>query len=375
MARALTIERLAATTLRRQFPRLRGRRQPALVELMRRLGPVQTQVPRAIFLFAAARLPGVRHEDVVAAFEAERLVKGSNLRGTVHTSTREQHALLDAVSRRPRSLMMRTRLGLEQVTAEQVGAQVERLAGDWVERADLVQRFGHWLSDQEGRDATVTTSAAANLVWGHSALVRRPPDRRWHTRTDTLHRRLHADGSRPADVATAHAQLVRQHLGAFGPASRRDVAWWMGVRLGDVDGALQRLGDEVVPLTGPDGAALLDLAEPPRGGHDPGTVLLPEYDGLLVGYEGPGRDRFLDRRHLPLIWQKVNGLFLPGVLHDGRIVGTWRLVAAARRSPARIEVTPFERVAGLDEAALAPSAEAVATVLAMEAPDIRVLAP
>ena len=373
MARALTPERLAATTLRRQFPRVRGRGQAALVELVRRLGPVQTQVPRGPFLFAAARLPGVRHEDVVAAFESERLVKASNLRGTVHTSTREQHGLHDAVSRRPRSLMLRTRLGLERTTSDEVCAVVERLADDWVERADLVAQLGAWLSDREGRDATVRTTAGANLVWGHSALVRRPPDRRWHTRTDTRHRHLPVDGGRRVDTDAAHDALVRLHLGAYGPATRRDIAWWMGVRLGEVDAALERLADEVVRSAGPDGATLLDLAEPPRPGTDPGTVLLPEFDGLLLGYEGPGRDRFLDPRHLPKIWQKTNGLFSPAVLHDGRIAGTWRLVAPGASGSGRIEVTPFEPATGLDQDAVAPSARAVATALDLEAPDIRVL--
>lgn len=389
MARPLTPERLATATLRRQFPRVPGRKQAALVELVRRLGPVQTQVPRAAFVFAASRLPGVGHDEVVAAFESQRLVKASNLRGTVHTSTRAQHPLLAAVSRRPRALLLRAHLRLERATPDQVAAEVERLADDWIERDDLVAGLGTWLSAREGRDATPATTAAANLVWGHPSLIRRPPDRRWHTRTDTLHRHLPAtsgeggsdgvvgaDGNagdrshRGPDVDQAHDELVRLHLGTYGPATRRDVAFWLGARLTDVDAALARLDGEVVRLHGADGAVYLDLAEPPRGGADPGTVLLPEFDGLLLGYEGSARDRFLDREHLPRIWRRANGLFSPGVLHEGRIAGTWRWVVG---SAPRLEVTPFPGTARLDEVALAPSAGAVATALGLELHDIRVL--
>ncbi|WP_137119806.1 DNA glycosylase AlkZ-like family protein [Segeticoccus rhizosphaerae] len=386
MTRRLTRERLATMTLRRQFPRVRGRRRAAVVELYQRLGPVQTQVPRAAFLFAASRLPGVPYAEIVAAFESEDLVKGSNLRGTVHSSKRELHPLLDAVSRRPRALMLRNLLGLDAVEPETLTAEIERIATDWIERDELVAQVRDWLAARAGSPRPALTTAAANLVWGHSALVRRPPDQRWETRTDTWHRHLRpgepgrgstlldgGDGGR--DLDHAHDELVRLHLGAYGPATRRDVAWWMGVRLRDVDRALDRLGDAVVRLTGPGAATYLDLAEPPRGGSDPGTVLLPEYDGLLLGYEGPGRGRFLDPRHLPRIWRRENGMFSPGLLHDGRVVGTWRMVNGGHGHGSRVEVIPFEPVAGLDERAVSSSAAAVALALALELDDLRVLAP
>ncbi|MGH3425590.1 MAG: DNA glycosylase AlkZ-like family protein, partial [Nocardioidaceae bacterium] len=322
MTRRLTPERLQAMTLRRQFPAIRGRRGTAIDELYRRLGPVQTQVPSSAFVFMASRLPGVSYDAVVAAFEEHDLVKASNIRATVHSSNRVQHAWLAAVAERPRSLLLRNQLRLDRRTPSDVTTEIERLtSGGWRERKALVEDVRSWLAEHESPASAdaLSTTMSANLVWGHAALVRRPGDTRWETRTDTLHR--YAPDLYPVPrVTTAEAtrRLVRQHLGAYGPATRRDIAWWMGTRLTDVDQAVDGLGEEVVRLPGPEDSVYLDLAEPPRGnGSDPGLRLLPEFDGLLLGYEGPGRDRFVEPEHLGRLTGRTagNGLMRPLVLN------------------------------------------------------------
>ena len=80
-------EELAGRTLRRQFPDLPGRGPDDVLALFDRLGPIQSQVPRAPFLAASSRLPGVAYDTVNGLFADHRLVKTSSLRGTVHTST------------------------------------------------------------------------------------------------------------------------------------------------------------------------------------------------------------------------------------------------------------------------------------------------
>lgn len=375
MSRPLTPERLAAMTLRRQFPTIRGRGESAVLELYRRLGPVQTQVPRAAFLFVASRLPGVGHDDVVACFERHELVKASTLRGTVHSSTRTQHAWLAAVSRRARDPLLRTRLRLSRRTPADVVSVVEDYASSWRERDAIVTHVRDWLAAHESsRSAAFTGAMPANLLWGHPELLRRPPDRRWHTRTDTLHRVASSlYESVQVEPAEARRALVRQHLGAYGPATRRDVAWWMGERLTDVDAAVDALGDEVVRYDGTDGLTYLDLAEPPGGGlADPGVRLLPEYDGLLLGYQGAGRLRFVDEAGLERLWGRVNGVFSPVVLHHGRLVGTWRTVAGGGRTD--LEVTPFERGQATAEDELADAAAATGVALGSPVGDVRLLA-
>ena len=124
----LTREDLAARTLARQFPRVAGHDGSAVLELFRRLGPVQSQVPRSPFLTVASRLPGVDYATVCALFESQQLLKTSSLRGTVHTSGREHYPWLDAVARRGRAGAMRNQLKLHQVTPEDLTAELEDYA-------------------------------------------------------------------------------------------------------------------------------------------------------------------------------------------------------------------------------------------------------
>ncbi|MDO9377478.1 MAG: crosslink repair DNA glycosylase YcaQ family protein [Nocardioidaceae bacterium] len=331
MAPRLTTERLRAATLRRQFPSVRGRGTAAVVELYRRLGPVQTQVPRSAHLVVAGRLPGVARASVDGAFGSFAVVKGTTMRGTVHSALPDHHALSAVACRRPRALLTANHLLLDRLTPGDVDAEIERYCADgWRERADVVAHLLAWLDEHEpvADDAKRRTTLGRSLGWGHPGLVRRPHTDRWATRTDTLHRTASAVVEQAeASEDEAVAAMVRLHLAAYGPATRKDVAWWLGGGLRRVDAAVQRLGDELVRLVGPDGVEHLDLAEPPTGGQaDPGLRLLSEFDGLLVGYAGPAHDRFLAARHLPEVWIRENGQLIAGVLHDQRVVATWRLV-------------------------------------------------
>src|SRR4029453_19342694 len=122
--RRLSDDELRRRTLRRQFPRISGHGPEAVLELFRRLGPVQSQVPRAPFLTISSRLPGVRYQTVWELFESHQLVKTSNIRGTVHSSTVEQFGWLDAVARVTRANQLRNMLKLERATPEQLAAEI-----------------------------------------------------------------------------------------------------------------------------------------------------------------------------------------------------------------------------------------------------------
>ena len=371
----LTAEDLRRETLRRQFPVVTEVGPAAALELIARLGPIQSQVPRAPFLGLAARLPGLAYDTVRDLFESFSLVKTTSIRGTVHTSDRRQLSRLHAVAQEPRRPMLRKHLGLRQLAPEAVTAEIEQhCAADWQPRASVVEHIAGWLTAHEGTTPDITT-AAANLVWGHSGLLRRPPDQSWERRTDNFHRTARAVLSDldEVDPAQALADLVATHLGSYGPVTRGDLAFFFGVRLGQVDAALRRLGDEVVRLTGPGDQPYLDLAEPPAGGQDdPGIRLLPEFDGLLLGFGGPQRTRFLDNDQLARVWAKVNGLFSPVVLADGRLVANWRTTGSERRTG--IEVTMLPPYRPLAEDALAGPVTDAATALNLTVTEVRVRA-
>jgi Winged helix DNA-binding domain len=374
----LTHDELRRRALGRQFPSLDGTGPEAALELFRRLGPIQSQVPRAPFLTISSRLPGVRYQTVCELFESHQLVKTSNIRGTVHSSTVEQFGWLDAVARATRANQLRNMLKLERTTPEQLAAEIEAFtSAEWRPRSEIVSHARAWLAESETGVAAHTPDALSeNLIWGHSGLLRRPRDSRWEKRTDIYHRRARSllPDVPECNFAEALTRLIRVHLGSYGPALREDLAFFFGTGLNAVDAALRGLGDEVVHLSGPNNEDYLDLADPPRGGtSDPGLRLLPEYDGLLVGYHGRHRTRFLTEQQLPKVWAKVNGLFSPVVLHSGQLVASWKTISKGRRTD--IEVTMLDPHPVLADDLFADAIAATEQVLDLTITDLRVHPP
>jgi winged helix DNA-binding protein len=386
MARAYTWEALAHATCRRQFPRVRGRGAAAVVDLVERVGPIQSQVARSPFVTASSRVPGVAHGAVTEAYESLGIVRGSNLRGTVHTSAVPHHRLLDAVTRHAMEKGWRRHLKLDRSTVADVQEGIEDFAqAEWRTPGQLREHLVAWLSEHEGSsaaDAAATTGVGRAFAHVHSGLIRRPlGDGAWDRQTAPCYRTasevLGEERRIGLDPAEALVALTRQHLRAFGPANRRDIAWWTGEGLTAVDAALATLADELTQRPGPGGQTYYDLVDAPTGGHaDPGVRLLPEYDALIVGYDPKSRDRFLDPAHLPQIWMSANGMFSASVLADGQLAAAWKIVAdGAARARSRIEVEMFPGVRRLRETDLADQVEALESVLGIEIADVAIRSP
>jgi hypothetical protein len=379
---AYTWDSLRQATLARQFPRPRGRGMEAIVELIGRLGPIQSQVARSPFVTVASRLPEAKYADIVAAYERFDLVRGSNLRGTVHTCVRTQHPLLDTITRRTLANLWRRGLKLERVAVGDVQAAIADFAtGRWRTPDELRTHLTAWLTRHEA-DAAVEASMVDGqgraMAHVHSALIRRPlGDGRWERQAPPGYR-VAADvlGEAPSpwldDPDAALVELTRIHLGAFGPANRRDVAWWSGEGLRNVDRALAALGDALTSRPGPDGQPYYDLVEAStrRRAFDPGVRLVPEYDALVVGYDPKTRDRFLDRAHLPSIWLTENGSFSPAVLVDGRLAASWRLTGSGRDRV--LEIAMFPGKGALTESEVAGQATALQAALDIAITDVAI---
>jgi hypothetical protein len=378
---AYSSDQLAHATLRRQFPPVRSRGAPDVVELIRRVGPIQSQVARSTFVAVAARLPGATYETINAVHESHEIVRGSNIRGTVHSCVSEQHPLLDAITRRTLARQWRLGLRLTRVEPDEVRHEMESFAtGDWRTPAELRGHLVGWLSEHESADsveAARTPGVGQSMAHGHSALIRRPVTGRAWDRQTAPGYRVAADvlGEPPSpwldDPDGALVALTRQHLSAFGPANRRDVAWWSGGGLRSVDAALETLAEELTERPGPDGQTYYDLLErQPDGDGDPGVRLLPEYDAVVLGYDPKSRDRFLAPEELGYVWNPRNGGFAAFVLADGRVRGAWRLVGTGPDRSVEVRPFPGQRLA---EADFSEPVLALETALDCRVTDVRLL--
>jgi len=364
---------LAARTLARQFP---SELDPSdVVGLLSRVGPIQSQTARSVFLGAAARLPGVTRDHLTAAYESFGIVRGSSLRGTVHTSVAGQHPLLEVTTRIGQRAFWRRSLRLVDSTLENVWAGLESYADDdWRTPAELAAHLAGWLAEHDpGAAPGFAGTSGRYFAFGHGGLIRRPIKGDWAGQGAPVYRTAAAllgdRGKILAAPEVAIDALLRHQIGAAGPLSRNDLAWWSGLGLTRVDASLDRL--ELSAEVGPDGRLYVDLQDAPPPVRLSGVRLLPEFDALFCAFDPAARERFVDPGHYEVLWKQVNGLLLAPVLVDDRLRGHWRLIGTGRRR--RLDVTLYPGGRELDEDELIGPVVAMELALGIEIADVRLL--
>lgn len=334
---------LRALTLSRQFPEVPGDGREAVVETVRRIGPIQSQTARSPYVALGARLPGVAHDTVSEAYETWGIVRGSTIRGTVHTSSADHHPLLDAATRAGQRALWARHLPLQNSDVEEVWRAIEEYAADtWRTPDELLDHLRDWLVARgEAVPAGIDQGLGRYLGFGHGGLVRRPLRGDWSGQGAAGYRTASAlVPGRPA-AGDPLLDVLRLHLRSYGPATRRDVAWWSGLGLRQVDALLEQL--DPVWHEGPSGAAYADVpgAPPPR--ELLAVRLLPEFDAVMCGYDPKTRGRFVTPADHARLWNKGNGLMLAPLLLDGRIGGHWRIEGQGRDRTLAVWVFPGSR--------------------------------
>lgn len=309
---------LAGLAIARQFPEAPS----DVARMIDGIGPVQSQTARSPFLALAARFPGTTRDAITAAYASGAIVRGSTVRGTVHTATPPQYAALGAATRVGQRTLWQRLLRLERSSLEDLWADTEAFAAGWRSADDLRAHLHDWLMSHEGCDEITHQPVGRYLAFGHGGLVRRPVNGDWAGQGSAEYTTLSVVVD--ASIGDALELHVRRH----GPSSRHDLAWWSGLGLRVVDAHLAGLG--LVGVEGPDGRTYLDFPDPPAARMVEGVRLLPEFDALMCGYEPAGRERFAEPAHLARLWNGANGLVLPPLLVDGRIAGFWRATGSAK---------------------------------------------
>ena len=352
-------DELRALSLARQFPELPGRGSDAVVETVRRIGPIQSQTARSPYAAMGARLPGATHEAITTAYESLGIVRGSTIRGTVHTSTADHHALLDATTRVGQRGIWVRHLALQRSEVEELWQATEHFAADrWRTTDELLEHLRGWLAEHDEEiPESVDRGLGRYLTFGHGGLLRRPLKGSWSGQGAPGYRTATAvlpDREVPVEPLSS---AVRLHLASYGPVSRRDVAWWSGLGLRQVDSLLDGL--DLTWRDGPGGLPYADVPDALPRRDLPGVRLVPEFDAVLCGYDPKLRHRFVRPDDHPRLWNKSNGYMLAPMLVDGQIGGYWRIEGTGRERT--LAVSSFTgsrkpRRAELDEPVAALSA-------------------
>lgn len=318
---------------------------PRAVEAM---GGIQMQYAPSGYIGLWSRLRDFRRPMLTEALESRIVVQGTLLRGTIHTVSAEDYWPMLA--------------GVRRANCEWYGRiAASALAGADMEAAARATR--ELLADGPMRFADLAAAlaergfppAAAKAVGFWVDLVRVPPSGTWEARR--ADRYALAEWWIPRVEVTEDegiAHLVRRYLGAFGPAPMRDIASWMGLRIGQIQRVVART--ELVAYRDAAGKPLLDLPGAPL--PDPDTPAPPRFIGvweamLLVHARRTG---VLPEEYRPGVFNVRTPHSFSTFLLDGRVAGTWRHEAG------EIRLAPFRPLAPAEQIALEEEAHGLAAL-------------
>lgn len=303
---------------------LLGGSQLSPTEVVRHMVALQGQdLPAVLRAIALRSRGGVA--DVVAAFDSGDLVRGWPMRGTLFATTPDRLAALLALTGdriRQSTVRRRAQLDLDDATIHRARDLVTDALTIHTglrrsEVLELWQTAGIPTAAGRGYHLLMHLSVAGVVHWG--AL----------TGTEQLLTLTPAPDA--ADPEAALPGIVRDYVGARGPVTVADLAWWTKLPKTLLRRAAASV-DDLVEVT-VDGAPAWILGEP-ADAEKTGVTLVPAFDEWILGYAD--RSLVASPAMLAALVPGNNGVFRPAVLVDGRVVGTWR--PARGRTVAAVEL-------------------------------------
>ena len=140
---------------------------------------------------------------------------------------------------------------------------------------------------------------------------------------------------RTLDGDEALAELARRYFHGHGPATIKDFAWWASITLSDAKRGLA-LSVEHLEAREFDGTTYYLSRDLAPVNHS--VLALPGFDEYLLGYQD--RSAALRSEFANQIAPGGNGIFLPTIVVDGAVLGTWKRTEGAKK--VTVDIVPFE---------------------------------
>jgi len=313
-------------------------RRQSLGETVGALGAMQAQDYGAALWAIALRVPGTTEAGVEQAIAARAIVRSWPMRGTLHfMAAADVRWMLELLAPRIIEGTARRRVELELDAA--IFARSRKVlkkalqGGGKISRPDfleLLEREG--ISTADGRNYHIPffLSMERFLCFG---------PREGKQQTFVLFDEWLPEAP-SLDRADALAEVARRYFTGHGPATLKDFMWWTGLKSSDARQALEAARPQLVSETVEGATYWLASSFPSVEGMGPEAHLLPGFDEYLLGYTD--RAAVLDAKHAPKIIPGNNGVFMPMLVVDGRVAGTWK--RTVKKKCVAVSVEPFTRL-------------------------------
>jgi winged helix DNA-binding protein len=325
------------------------------VNAIERLAGMQAQYSPSPYIGLWSRLRDFKRDELEAALAAQLVYKATLMRGTLHLVSARQFDLYRLASRFPTHIWSE---GLKQL--QESGVDVDALRAEILtaldanplKKPELQQLFRHRIP------AELPDWVAFSVVIVVGATMNVAEDARFGHFAGSRYRRAPVSVADPEDAMRA---VIAAYLRAFGPATRGDIAGWLGRPVSLFAEALDSL--EVVTFRDGGGRSLIDLPDAPR--PDEGVAapvrFLPKWDNLLLAYQR--RERVLPESLRKTVIRK-NGDVLSTFLVDGMVAGAW---AAPLKGKATMILTALAPISARDRRAVEREARELLAWLRPEA--------
>lgn len=314
------------------------------------MGGIQMQYAPAGYIGLWSRMRDFTRPMLTRALEERRLIQATMMRATIHTVSAADYWPMTIGQRRIRREWFANvgRREIERIDMEGAAAATRKLLADGPLRmADLTERLA----------ARGFGDRAARWVGMWVDLVRVPPSGTWEQRRADLYGLAETWVGPPPDGLAEDdgiELLIRRYLGAFGPSARKDIAGWMGLKVGQMRHVADRM--ELRSVRDEAGKALVDLPDQPLPDADTPAPprFLPVWDAALLVHAR--RTQILPEAYRPRVFNTKTPHSVNTFLVDGQVAGTWRF------EDDRVRLEPFGRLAAADRRRLEEEAEGLAAL-------------
>ena len=149
------------------------------------------------------------------------------------------------------------------------------------------------------------------------------------------------------------AELTKRYFTSHGPATLQDFIGWSGLRVSDARAGLDMLGSTLAQEVIENKTYWMPQSAPTLSKSSAAAYLLPGFDEYMLGYKD--RSASLDPKYARKICPGSNGMFVPTIVMEGQVVGTWK--RTLKRNTVAIAPRPFTSFRKAQKLALAVAAE------------------